>query len=298
MRGYEALHVVYPLSTWMVRELLASTKDTTLRRVCDLAATPCRSVGRLTLPKKRQAHNRCVAVTTDVLYCLFVTSGELKRWLASKGCKFSPGRGGHLTVRLGDKVSEVSHEHARDRRRSEPPRKGDDNMRYAVRLAKDDNGTFMATVPDVPEAITYGDTKAEALERVVDAILTVFDERIRQRRAIPAATTAGSVSVEIPILEAAKVSLYQTMAEKKVSKAELGRRMNVHLPQVDRILNVRHGSQIDQIVSAFYVLGKRVDFVISDDPKPVKTLPGFMASVGKKPARATSRRAGLAAKKR
>ena len=32
-----------------------------------------------------------------------MTSGELKRWLADRGCTFSPGRGGHLTVRLGKK---------------------------------------------------------------------------------------------------------------------------------------------------------------------------------------------------
>jgi mRNA interferase HicA len=32
-----------------------------------------------------------------------VTSGELKRWLEKQGCSFSPGRGGHLLVRLGDK---------------------------------------------------------------------------------------------------------------------------------------------------------------------------------------------------
>jgi mRNA interferase HicA len=32
-----------------------------------------------------------------------VTSGELKRWLERQGCSFSPGRGGHLLVRLGDK---------------------------------------------------------------------------------------------------------------------------------------------------------------------------------------------------
>jgi mRNA interferase HicA len=34
-----------------------------------------------------------------------MTSGELKRWLAKRGCTFAPGRGGHLTVRLGNKVS-------------------------------------------------------------------------------------------------------------------------------------------------------------------------------------------------
>lgn len=172
-------------------------------------------------------------------------------------------------------------------------------MRYAVRLSKDDNGTVLATVPDVPEAITYGDTKAEALERVVEAILTVFDERIRARQRIPPATTAGRTTVEIPVLEAAKVALYQTMGEQRVTKAELGRRLKVHMPQVDRILNIRHASQMGQVVSAFSALGKRVEFNIVDAPRP---LPGFIASVGKRPARvasrATSGRVLRAAKKR
>lgn len=36
-----------------------------------------------------------------------MTSRELKRWLAKQGCTFEPGRGGHLTVRLGDKVTSL-----------------------------------------------------------------------------------------------------------------------------------------------------------------------------------------------
>ncbi len=34
-----------------------------------------------------------------------VTSLELKRWLARQGCTFASGKGGHLIVRLGERVS-------------------------------------------------------------------------------------------------------------------------------------------------------------------------------------------------
>ena len=34
-----------------------------------------------------------------------MTSTEFKRWLTKQGCTFEPGRGGHLTVRRGDKVT-------------------------------------------------------------------------------------------------------------------------------------------------------------------------------------------------
>ena len=34
-----------------------------------------------------------------------MTSAQFKRWLASQGCVFAPGKGGHLIVRRGDRRS-------------------------------------------------------------------------------------------------------------------------------------------------------------------------------------------------
>jgi mRNA interferase HicA len=36
-----------------------------------------------------------------------VTSAQFKRWLEKRGCTFEPGKGGHLTVRLGTKVTSL-----------------------------------------------------------------------------------------------------------------------------------------------------------------------------------------------
>jgi mRNA interferase HicA len=44
---------------------------------------------------------------TVLLYTPTVTSQEFKRWLAKHGCSFEPGRGGHLTVRKGNKVTDL-----------------------------------------------------------------------------------------------------------------------------------------------------------------------------------------------
>jgi mRNA interferase HicA len=40
-----------------------------------------------------------------LLYDAFVTSSQLKRWLAQHGCSFEPGHGGHLLVRRGPRMS-------------------------------------------------------------------------------------------------------------------------------------------------------------------------------------------------
>lgn len=34
-----------------------------------------------------------------------MTSSQLKRWLTKQGCSFTPGHGGHLIVRRGEKMS-------------------------------------------------------------------------------------------------------------------------------------------------------------------------------------------------
>jgi antitoxin HicB len=70
----------------------------------------------------------------------------------------------------------------------------------------------------------------------------------------------------VPALVEAKIRLYGAMRAAKVSKAELGRRLHWHQPQVDRLLAMRHGSKIDQLEAAFAALGKRLVLTIENRP--------------------------------
>ena len=54
-------------------------------------------------------------------------------------------------------------------------------MRYPVTITPDD-GQFTATFPDVPEAVTFGETREEALRRSSDALLTIFDAFMNEGR--------------------------------------------------------------------------------------------------------------------
>jgi hypothetical protein len=54
------------------------------------------------------------------------------------------------------------------------------------------------------------------------------------------------------------------MRQRQVGKAELAKRLDWHLPQVDRVLNVRHGSQLDQLEAAFGALGKKLVLRVVD----------------------------------
>ena len=136
---------------------------------------------------------------------------------------------------------------------------------YPVTLERDDNDTILVSFPDVPGAYTFGEDEAEALARAVDALETVFIARMSDRQPIPAPSPAGRRrSVTLPPLSAAKVALYGAMREQGVSKAELGRRLGWHMPQVDRLLDLRHASRLPQLEQALRALGKEIVVEIRD----------------------------------
>ncbi|MGA1997144.1 MAG: type II toxin-antitoxin system HicB family antitoxin [Bryobacteraceae bacterium] len=139
-------------------------------------------------------------------------------------------------------------------------------LRYSVRLSKDTNHTILVDVPAIPEAHTFGEDREEALVRAVDAIETALMGYIEDRANLPPSdvTANRGTFVTLPALSEAKLALYQSMRAAKVGKAELGRRLNCHLPQVDRLLDLRHASRLDQLEAAFRVLGKRLSLEIHE----------------------------------
>jgi antitoxin HicB len=138
-------------------------------------------------------------------------------------------------------------------------------LRYPVKLTKDTNDTILVDVPDVPEAHTFGEDREEALLRVPDAIESALMGYIDLRRDIPVPRPdRRGPFVTLPALTEAKLALYTAMRAAKVGKAELARRLNCHLPQVDRLLDLRHASRLDQLEAAFRVLGKRLSVEIRE----------------------------------
>ena|ERR1035437_2258578 len=139
-------------------------------------------------------------------------------------------------------------------------------LRYPVRLEPDTNGTVRVEFSDVPEAHTFGEDDGEALMQAVDALESAFMLYIEDRRDIPRPSPIKrkGQSVTLPALTESKLLLYSTMRASGVGKAELARRLNCHLPQVDRLLDLRHGSRLDQLEAAFHALGKGLSVQILD----------------------------------
>lgn len=131
---------------------------------------------------------------------------------------------------------------------------------YPVTLTPDGD-TFLVTFADVPEAITFGADEGEALLNAVDALETGLSFYVDARKQLPSVSKAKpqQKTVRPSALECAKLGVYQAMMEQGIKKAELARRLSWHMPQVDRLFDLRHASKLDQIEAAATVLGRHIE---------------------------------------
>lgn len=130
---------------------------------------------------------------------------------------------------------------------------------YPAILDPAEEGGFIVTFPDIPEAITQGDDETEALLMAEDALITMLEAYMDDRQAIPKPSPLqGRPGVILPVLVAGKVALYNTMLSKGLRKADLARMLNLLPTLVDRLLSLRHKSRIEQIETALAALGKRL----------------------------------------
>lgn len=133
-------------------------------------------------------------------------------------------------------------------------------LNYPVDLTPDDNGTILATLPDVPGAITYGEDEREALANAIDALESILVALITDRRDIPVPSAArGRKTVSPSLLGSLKISIYRAMRERGWRKADLARAMALNPRQIDRLLDLRHSSTIAQLEQALTACGKRVE---------------------------------------
>ena len=136
---------------------------------------------------------------------------------------------------------------------------------YPVILETQPEGGLVVTFPDVPEAITQGEDEDEALMYAVDALESALSFYVDDRKPLPVPSKAkrGQKTVRPSALECAKLGVYQAMMEQGVRKSELARRLGWHMPQVDRLFDLKHASRLDQIEAAARALGRHIEVSVT-----------------------------------
>ena len=139
-------------------------------------------------------------------------------------------------------------------------------LEYPCRLTAEDDGTFTVSFPDVPDALTCGDTRAEALEMAQDALsvaLTFYLED-GQPTPHPSRHGAGEVLVSPDLQIALKAAVAVALRESNNRPADLARLLDTDFKSATRILDPTHTTKIPTLEKALDVLGKRVMIATED----------------------------------
>ena len=131
---------------------------------------------------------------------------------------------------------------------------------YPCQLVRDEDGELVVTFPDVPEAVTGGSDRAEALAMAEDALATALAGYVHEKWdiPIPSRPVRGQVVVPVPTVVAAKLALYSAMRAEHITKVELATRLRISESAVRKLLNPDHRSHIGQVQRALRAVGRNL----------------------------------------
>lgn len=131
---------------------------------------------------------------------------------------------------------------------------------YPARFSKERDGGYLVTFPDLPDAITQGDSLDDAKEMAADCLAETIGARIAERAdiPIPSATRRGQILIAVPAHVAVKAALYVAMQQQGVSLSELARLLGGQPVQVRRLLDPGKASSLKRIDHALSAMGRRV----------------------------------------
>lgn len=138
-------------------------------------------------------------------------------------------------------------------------------MRYPAKFEPAEEGGFVVTFRDIPEAITQGDTKAEAMEMAEDVLYSSMEFYFDDQRPVPMPSRAqkGERQVELPPSVWAKVLLLNEMLAQHVTASELARRLKTTPQNVNKVVDLGHATKIDTLNEALHAMGKRLELRVA-----------------------------------
>lgn len=134
-------------------------------------------------------------------------------------------------------------------------------MYYPAKFTPAEEGGYVVTFRDIPEAITQGDDMTEALQMAEDVLVSSMDFYFEDQRPapLPSPPEEGECPVALPLSVYSKVLLLNEMLAQNISKSELARRLETTPQEVQRITGLKHATKIDTVVRALAQLGRHLE---------------------------------------
>ncbi len=138
---------------------------------------------------------------------------------------------------------------------------------YPASFVREQNGKgLFVRFPDLPEALTGGDDRNDALVQAADCLAEALAGRIRRGDSIPAPSRLkrGQYPIGVPLCLAPKLALYLAIREQGLRNTELAQRLGVSETVIRRMLDPSHDTKPARIQAALNALGKRIVVSIED----------------------------------
>ena len=129
---------------------------------------------------------------------------------------------------------------------------------YPYSVHQSDDGAWQVRFPDVPEVLTEGETEDEAHALAEDALLAALGGIAKLRRPLPEPSANGDFFLIVPVLQSAKLALYQAMRERGLNNVTLAKKLGKQETEVRRMLDLDHETKIGSLENALWHLGKRM----------------------------------------
>lgn len=138
-------------------------------------------------------------------------------------------------------------------------------MKYAAHFHPADEGGFVITFRDIPEAIGQAESEEEALQEAADLLVSAMDFYFEDKRTVPQPSKPldGERIIPLPASIACKVLLLNEMIAQKVGPSELARRLGTSPQVVNRLVDLHHPTKIDKVEEALRSLGKHLELALA-----------------------------------
>lgn len=136
---------------------------------------------------------------------------------------------------------------------------------YDVVGRRDTNGTWLLTLPALPETASFGGFRKRAFKHLERALLTTFAARIQDNEPLPEPINGCPADnfIEVQPLLYLKGALYMGMREKGISRLDLAAMLQIPADRVDRLLAVERNSQLDLLQDALRQVDVQLEVVVS-----------------------------------
>jgi antitoxin HicB len=134
--------------------------------------------------------------------------------------------------------------------------------RYAASLVSDPDGGVLVTFADVPEAISHGSDREDAIRSAQEALAVALFGYLKEGRKIPAAKRRAGEQIAPQATDVLKIAVVEAWLESGLSKSEFARMLGVDEKEARRILDPDAATKAGRLEEALSVLGRKLTIAV------------------------------------